>query len=88
MCPACRWFGDGAPEGLHAMASPAVLELAALAWSQAHGSNQAVDQAAAGPVHVASEIKCVGAVNRRWLLITPLQRVGPSVLCPSVLQWD
>jgi len=50
--PACRWFGDGAPEGLHAMASPAVLELAALAWSQAHGSNQAVDQAAAGPVHL------------------------------------
>lgn len=52
LCPACRWFGDGAPEGLHAMASPAVLELAALAWSQAHGSNQAVDQAAAGPVHL------------------------------------
>ena len=46
--PACRWCGNGAPEGLHAMASPAVLELAALAWSQAHGA----DQAAAGPVHL------------------------------------
>ncbi|MBL6794871.1 MAG: 2-succinyl-5-enolpyruvyl-6-hydroxy-3-cyclohexene-1-carboxylic-acid synthase [Synechococcus sp. BS307-5m-G36] len=52
LCPACRWFGDGAPEGLHAMASPAVLELAALAWSQAHGSNQGADPAAAGPVHL------------------------------------
>ena len=46
--PACRWCGNGAPEGLHAMASLAVLELAALAWSQAHGA----DQAAAGPVHL------------------------------------
>ena len=46
--PACRWCGNGAPEGLHAMASHAVLELAALAWSQAHGA----DQAAAGPVHL------------------------------------
>ena len=46
--PACRWCGNGVPEGLHAMPSPAVLELAALAWSQAHGS----DQAAAGPVHL------------------------------------
>ena len=46
--PACRWCGNGAPEGLHAMASPAVVELAALAWSQAHGA----DQAAAGPVHL------------------------------------
>ena len=46
--PACRWCGNGAPEGLHAMASPAVLELAALAWSQAQGA----DQAAAGPVHL------------------------------------
>ena len=50
--PACRWCGVGAPEGLHAMASSAVLELAALAWSQAHGLNQGVDQAAAGPVHL------------------------------------
>ena len=46
--PACRWCGNGAPEGLHAMASHAVLELAALAWSQAHGA----DHAAAGPVHL------------------------------------
>ena len=46
--PACRWCGNGAPEGLHAMASPAVLELAAMAWSPAHGA----DQAAAGPVHL------------------------------------
>ena len=50
--PACRWCGVGAPEGLHAMASSAVLELAALAWSQAHGLNQGVDQAAPGPVHL------------------------------------
>ena len=50
--PACRWCGVGAPEGLHAMASSAVLELAALAWSEAHGLNQAVDQAAPGPVHL------------------------------------
>ncbi len=46
--PACRWCGVGASEGLHAMASPAVVELAALAWSYAHGS----DQAAPGPVHL------------------------------------
>ena len=50
--PACRWCGVGAPEGLHAMASSAVLELAALAWCQAHGLNQGVDQAAPGPVHL------------------------------------
>ena len=46
--PACRWCGVGASEGLHAMASPAVVELAALAWSYAHGS----DHAAPGPVHL------------------------------------
>jgi 2-succinyl-5-enolpyruvyl-6-hydroxy-3-cyclohexene-1-carboxylate synthase len=46
--PACRWCGNGAPEGLHAMPSPVVHELAALAWSHAHG----LHQAAAGPVHL------------------------------------
>ena len=50
--PACRWCGMGAPEGLHAMPTSALIELAALAWSQAHGSDPDTAQAAPGPVHL------------------------------------
>lgn len=83
--PACRWCGMGAPEGLHAMAPSALIELAALAWSQAHASDPDTAQAAPGPVHLNLPVEepiHAALAEHQPLLDAVVARQDQSLLLP------